>query len=423
MTVRIGHAGVVNPVSGFSSLRLSADEVQAQCTISGLTDEQFIALSSTLSRYPTPEEDIVPVVITDTNVTHLTGHFHIGDVEVSRSVDEDAANVARVSMTLRHPVNGPMPRFDASGMWTYRDTSGFAVSTTISRLQRLAFPPGAMDFGASVLPTGGTWTTIETEDGTMPYWYKVETTFGEFEAGYSVSAEDAYNAACRIEQQLGGGTTWYPVPGLKIDNLPEGTRINNGRMRLELMASGVFGLEIWDPGLAAWSTQKTWEVSGSSSGTTTQWNVVQARHNRPDCVVISVTAEMSGLAGRGPTTAEFELRRGDNTVSVIFTGPGNDTWSVTRGEAETAIVYTDGDDYGLQASSADAQGNTFTIWMTDELSTTTLTPNAILTSPSGSAEFRFGVGIVNTTTAPDNVITSRREYYAIRMERTIGTAR
>lgn len=413
MSIMVGRAGLDVPITGWRSVQLAggAEVIEAVADLSGIADATEReaakwALAWTVSRYPTPEEPVVALVITG-RCAPLTAAVRV--ISASANLDAGHADAVNISLTVQRVAARPL--IDARCISTFRATS-FASASSISRLARMAFPPDTLDFGAASV-AGWTWTTVETADGDVVYVYSQVTTPQFFDLDYTVAPADTYAGGVAIEQQIGGGTSWYQIPGLDIEYLPGATRITNGRIRLTLLDTGRFTVEAWDPDTNDWCAAREFRVVAGSLGVAGGWNTVEARHNRPELGVLSCTLGISGWSGdRSRVNVDFELRRGDGHVSILCTSAATTTWALDETSADTAALHDT--DKGLIASSADAGGNKWMILTTDGGATLSTSGGQITTV--SAEQTNFGVGFETGAAVPLTAASIRREYYGARLE-------
>jgi hypothetical protein len=409
MTIQLGRAGLDVPVTGWRQWTISGDlqQIEAVIDVSGVaaTDRRSVlwSLAWMLSQYPTTEEPVVPLIATGTIAPFSA---MVTEPTASVTLTGDGADTAVVSITARRQSH--RAHVDATNITTYRANS-FATPGSISRISRFVFPPETLDFGAGDL-AGYTVATVDTEDGPMEHHRSNTTTAQRVDVDYTIAAENHYKGAARIEQRLAGSTRWVQVPGLRIDSLPGDTRISNGLVRLTLLDAGWWTVEAWDPDVDDWCTPQQMRIlAGTLGGNPDGWNVVEARHNRPELVVLSVTASIpTWSGGRTRVAIDFELRRGDAMVAVLCNSGLTTSWDLGVIPAEVATAVDT--DKGVIATNDDGAGNKWVILTTD--GGATLDTGQGLVQTVSALQTNFGVGIqTGASSPPRDVTTMRREFY------------
>lgn len=413
MTITLGRAGLNVPVTGYTSMQIGATQTQIDAVLDlsaigeGERSAALWALTWTLSRYPTPEEPVVPLVLTGA-VQWFCGFVEGAMATVTRTGGREDSATVSISFTRRL---GVRMTAEVNHISTYRANSHTSPSA-ISRLARVMVPPEASPAVPSTL-SAFTSNTLSIDEGVMTTITNTVTSAMFFDSSLIFAPTAYYKGACRIEQQAGGGTDWYAIPGgPDLEHLPDGTRISNGRTRLTLASSGMFTIEAYDAPTADWGTAQSFQLSmPSESEFVTGWELIEAKHNRREVVVLScvATADIDGAR----VFVDFELRAGDAMVAITCTSENTCTWKLEpiSGSASTNLG---GSDYALTANTADAEGNWWVIATTDGGATLDAT-NSHITTVSAE-QTNFGAGIATGASVPESPTALMLEYFAVRVE-------
>lgn len=299
---------------------------------------------------------LVPATFTDK--VELTGFYRVTDVRaVFTRVQQGAHETLDWSMTLQRLGTAP-------------DVEVESRVPAVARASTISSPPAAVFWHA---PSGGatsyfTGPTVPTSinrqsaDGAV-------TVFLGLPSGVSprwtVPAESYQVGAARLIfdglRRLGLHT-----PPLAV------WEVNNGLVRLMAGPSGAVTVSCWDAG--AWRSAKDYAFTVNGSPLTGQPEFTVLR-NTPE----EVAVRLSYPTVPGRVTVDLCLRRGARFVTGVMKRHSSATLGVARTAAEAATVATG----GLNATSADADGNRFVmgsaVTVTAATGTASLSKAAVLT--------------------------------------------
>lgn len=229
---------------------------------------------------------------------------------------------------------------------------------------------------------------------------------------FSTAPSDTYDAAAKIEVTYDSGSTWHVVTGRQVDNLPTAFRISNDRIRVTHSATNVFTFSGYLGGWESKNFQVTYNANSATSlGTPASLTVLR---NSPECCIIRLWMSAAG-AGKG-AYLDLKVSRGAWWLDAALGSPTNvnTDFGVFRDASEAATDITG----GIEATSADANGNKFQ-WYTPETVTTVTTGSSGFYS-AGTAVLPFGISY-NTLTS--STLSNVRAYFAAINHKQAITAR
>lgn len=370
------------------------------------TAAELSALIQQFRGYPNPDEPIVPIIRTGGDSWGQTGWYGIDAIDVLHGVDEgNAAQVAEVEIACRRIPGHTVPVIEDRYRGVLLDNSlAFADG---SQRYTWAVPAAAYDRDG---PAAGTWTTRVTESGTLAFWY--DDTLAAFSDTlfYALDPEDAYIGACLLEAKLGGGSTWYAIPGRAMENLPSSWRLSNGILRATKTAgSGSIDIE-WYDGVSAWESATTITLSGGTYGDLYDCYGAFPLRVGPETTTLRTLWIAEDVTTHGRLTVDLIVRRGDRTLKGIIKCDTTDTWGIRSNEAAAFNSITG----GVTKSTNDASGNRVS-HLTPHTVTKTLTAGAggLCELSVAAANFVFGVGceIGGTGSAAPNTYDGERDAF------------
>lgn len=236
--------------------------------------------------------------------------------------------------------------------------------------------------GGSTVTSSG---TVTLADGTTLYLYRPSAPPFPVAALFSPTPSAYYRGACRIEWSPDSGTTWYKVVGRQMPDEATWWRITNDRTRVTGQASMGLRVETWDNTAGAW--EATDFVVGTYSGgftTTGAWEAPSINYNRPDFCSLRISWPQS------TSYVDFGLYRGSNLIEgYAYSRLTTRQFALYRAASEAATSVTG----GIEAASADANGNKFTILSPQAITKVTAGASGIYLT---SAAQYFSFGLANT---------------------------
>jgi hypothetical protein len=377
---------------------------------SGTTDAAYQALCFTLAGYPNPDEPFVPIITTG-RLVGLTGLYVIESVEISRTVgDGEHAWKATVTVTGTRVPSYAAPLAQLSHFGHLR--SNALSFSSASESYGLALPTAAQE--VSGLPTSGTWATIDGDGGDVKLWYKQTAGF-DADVLYGLPPANWYDAAATIEAKLGGGSTWYDVPGQHIENLPTSVRIGNTLARLSLSTAGgylILNTEHFDG--TQWETAKDWRIieTASGFGAVTSAFAVSVLYNTPACCIVRFALTTTGGPTTGRAMLDVKVRRGIRNIECTIKTDVVTTWTVERATAETGAAIPGGIAAGVRANANDAAGNRYLLITPDDYTADTVQGGIDFNGAAVAFRFCLSSEIGGSgASAPDDYVTLRRLYF------------
>lgn len=292
-------------------------------------------------------------------------------------------------------------------------TGGIGSHVT-AELERIASPLvevrcNGTDRGAGAVTTGDFWAFVPFLNGYCTNTaatataaaagfsggYFTDATAGPYSAVayYTATPAAYYTAAVRLEATADAGVTWRTVIGQHTSASAEtGWRITSELLQVSVTSSGQISVG-WNGGTAA---SPSWETTlfALTYDTPTDWaevSSVTVLANRPE--MCSVRLGITDTVNYAGAFCDLTVRRGANFVEGHLANMRavTETHGIRRTASEAATSVTG----GIEATSADANGNKFTLLSPSTITKTTAGQSGIRLT-SAAQRFPFAVSPVNT---------------------------
>jgi len=239
------------------------DELTLQADIPAATITDAIALRDQFNGYDlNRDEDIVP--ITSTEDPTIDGFYRVTQVAVDDTIGTylsgGIGSRVQIEATKVDGFAAPLVEVIRNGAIrsnSHSNTNDFVAVTGLPGGFKTPRFTVAQDAEANVPVEGGSVRVYA--DSTVP-----------MSVTYGIVPDSFYEGATTIEVSYDEGSSWWPVVGRQVRNLPGFIRLGNGRVRVTCSLSGgatLLATEVWDPTAGRWE-RCDFNVTDSGSPTT-----------------------------------------------------------------------------------------------------------------------------------------------------------
>lgn len=353
--------------------------------------------------YPNPDELRVPVRLGE-RYSARDGNYEVTSVTVDRGVTSgEGALMADVTLELvkfdGHAAARSEHLFDAR-----LADNGLSVTEGYQR-PHWAIPSGWLVCHGPAF--GGAWTTRDTEDGTLDFWYD-DRADGDRESFrqtlYSAhTVDDQQIGAPRVEALLGGDSVYRQVPGRRMQHGVD-WRISNAGVRCGPSTDPAASLyvEWWDG--TDWVSRIDVVIAGATAGDLLTLTSAVVRRVSGPLAVVGTTWIAEDEPHMGRLSIDLAIARGSRTVLGILKCDTDDSFGIRTVQSGAGTSIT----MGLCRSADDADDNRWLLLSSQAMTKDGTNHEMHMTTTGGTFIFGVGCEIGGTGASDPDTYTSEQ---------------